>query len=60
MQRLAIEMSERAKKHQYVTSIKVDPELWKEVKIQAIREDLEVSEFMERAIKRELDRVKSK
>lgn len=43
-----------------VTSIKVDPELWKEVKIQAIREDIEVSELMERAIKRELDRVKTK
>jgi len=50
-------MPERKKE---VTSIKVDPELWKEVKIQAIREDLEVSEFMERAIKRELERVKAK
>lgn len=43
-----------------VTSIKVDPELWKEVKIQAIREDIEVSELMERAIKRELEKVKAK
>ncbi len=42
------------------TSIKVDPELWKEAKIQAIREDIEVSEFTERAIKRELERVKGK
>lgn len=47
-----------ADKKREVTSIKVDPELWKEVKIQAIREDVEISEFMDRAIKRELDRVK--
>jgi hypothetical protein len=38
----------------------VDRELWKEVKIQAIREDIEVSELMERAIRRELERVKAK
>ena len=43
-----------------VTSIKVDPELWKEVKIQAIREDIEISVFMDRAIKKELERLKSK
>ena len=42
------------------TSIRVDPDLWKEVKIQAIREDMEVSELMERAIKHELERVKAK
>ncbi|MGD0145858.1 MAG: hypothetical protein ABSB53_03280 [Nitrososphaerales archaeon] len=42
------------------TSIRIDPELWKEVKIQAIREDVEVSTLMERAIKRELERVKAK
>ena len=46
-----------AEKKREVTSIKVDPELWKEVKIQAIREEIEVSEFMDRAIKRELQRV---
>lgn len=45
------------KKKEY-TSIRVDPDLWKEVKIQAIREDLEVSEFMERAIKHEFERLK--
>ena len=48
-----------AKKKEY-TSIRIDPDLWKEVKIQAIREDAEVSDFMERAIKRELERVKVK
>lgn len=49
-----------ADKKREVTSIKVDPELWKEVKIQAIREDVEISEFMDRAIKKELERVKAK
>jgi predicted transcriptional regulator len=46
------------KKPREATSIKVDPDLWKEVKIQAIREDVEMSEFMERALRRELERVK--
>ena len=32
------------------TSIKVDPELWKEAKIEAIRHDLEVSEVVEQAL----------
>jgi post-segregation antitoxin (ccd killing protein) len=48
------------KKQKEVTSIRVDPDLWKEVKIQAIREDIEVSELMERAIKHEFERLKTK
>jgi hypothetical protein len=32
------------------TSIKVNPELWKEAKIEAIRHDLEVSELVEQAL----------
>ena len=51
-------MPEKPKKE--YTSIRIDPELWKEVKIQAIREDVEVSTFMERAVKRELERVKAR
>lgn len=47
-------------KGRVATSIKVDPELWKEVRIQAIREDIEVSELMERALRRELERVKAR
>jgi predicted HicB family RNase H-like nuclease len=42
------------KKKKSFTSIRVDPELWKEVKIEAIRRDLEVSEFVERALRKEL------
>jgi hypothetical protein len=37
------------------TSIKVDPDLWKEVKIAAIRRDVEISDFVEYALKRELN-----
>ena len=47
-------------KKREATSIKVDHDLWKEVKIQAIREDIEVSELMERALRHELERVKAK
>ena len=42
------------------TSIKVDHDLWKEVKSQAIREDIEVSDLMERAIRNELERVRAR
>jgi hypothetical protein len=51
-------MPEKPKKE--YTSIRIDPELWKEVKIAAIRGDEEVSEFMERAMKHELEKVKVK
>ena len=33
------------------TSIKIDPKLWKETKIQAIRDERTVSELLEDAIK---------
>ena len=49
-----------ADKKRETTSIKVDPDLWKEVKIQAITNDIEVSEFTERALKHELERLKVK
>jgi hypothetical protein len=32
------------------TSIKVDPNLWKEAKIEAIRNDMELSELVEQAL----------
>jgi hypothetical protein len=32
------------------TSLKINPELWKEAKIQAIRDDMELSELVEKAI----------
>jgi post-segregation antitoxin (ccd killing protein) len=36
------------------TSIKIDPELWKEAKIEAIRRDMEVSELVELSLKKEI------
>ena len=38
------------------TSIKIDPDLWKEAKIEAIRRDMELSELVEVALKQELRR----
>jgi predicted HicB family RNase H-like nuclease len=51
-------MDDKKKKKSF-TSIRVNPELWKEVKIEAIRRDLEVSELVEQALRKEL-RIESK
>ena len=40
------------------TSIKVDPELWKEAKIESIKLGIELSEMVENALKKELERIK--
>ena len=36
------------------TSIKIDPELWKEAKIEAITREMDLSELVEGALKKEL------
>ena len=36
------------------TSIKIDPDLWKEAKIEAIQRELDLSELVETALKHEL------
>jgi post-segregation antitoxin (ccd killing protein) len=36
------------------TSIKIDPEIWKEAKIEAIHRDIDLSELVENAIKKEI------
>ena len=38
------------------TSIKIDPELWKEAKIHAIRRGVSVSELVELALRNEMER----
>ena len=43
-------------KRQKSTSIKVDPDFWKMVKIEAIKNDMELSEFIEYAILQYLNR----
>jgi hypothetical protein len=42
------------KKKKSFTSIRIDPDLWKEVKIEAIRRDMQVSELVELALKKEI------
>ena len=42
------------KRKKAFTSIRVDPELWKEVKIEAIRRDMEVSDLVENCLRKEL------
>jgi predicted HicB family RNase H-like nuclease len=37
------------------TSIKIDPELWKQAKIEAIKRDSDLSELVELALKKELN-----
>lgn len=36
------------------TSIKIDPSLWKEAKIEAIKRDVELSELVETSLRKEL------
>ena len=50
-------MSARRKKA--YTSIKVDPELWKEAKIEAIRRDIDVSTLLENCLRKELGMQRS-
>jgi predicted HicB family RNase H-like nuclease len=37
-------------KKQFVTSLRVDSELWKEAKVQAIRHDISLTELVEEAL----------
>jgi hypothetical protein len=49
---------ERSQIKREATSIKIDPELWKEAKIEAIRRDTDLSELVEGALRKELGRLK--
>lgn len=40
------------------TSIKIDPVLWKEAKIEAIRHDVELSALVEKGLRTELQKLK--
>ena len=42
-----------------VTSIKVDQELWKEAKIFAAKNDITLTELLNRALKKELEATKN-
>ena len=41
-------------KKREATSIKVDPDLWKEAKIEAIKRDMDLSDLVESALRKEL------
>ena len=43
-------MTEKKKVARTVTSIKIDPQIWKEAKKSAIDHDLDVSEIVEKAL----------
>ena len=40
------------KKKQLVTSLRVNPELWKEAKVHAIRNDMTLAELVDNALKK--------
>ena len=42
-----------------VTSIKVDQELWKEAKIVAAKNDITLTELLNRALRKELEAIKN-
>jgi len=42
------------------TSIKIHPQLWKQAKIEAIRNDMELSELVEHAIEKWIEEKKKK
>jgi predicted HicB family RNase H-like nuclease len=37
-------------KDQFVTSLRINPEIWKEAKVQAIKHDMTLTELVEEAI----------
>ena len=43
-------------KEQIVTSLKVDPELWKKAKIEALKHDITLSRLVDEAIKEWIDK----
>ena len=48
-------------KKQMVTSLRVDPDLWKEAKVQAIRNDMTLAQVVEEAIRKWVqDKMKEK
>lgn len=45
-----------AEKKQMVTSLRVDPELWKEAKVQAIRHDMTLTGVVDEALREWIDK----
>jgi predicted DNA-binding protein len=53
-------MAETSQEKREATSIKIKPELWKEAKIEAIREGKTVSELLEEAVESWIEKQKAK
>jgi len=53
-------MSETKQEKRTATSIKIKPEIWKEAKIEAIRQGKTVSELMEEAIDAHIKKYRTK
>lgn len=51
---MAEEDKKEQKKNRDTTSIKINPYLWKQVKKHCIDEDLEISEYLEKLIRKNL------
>jgi hypothetical protein len=47
-------MPSKTKIKREATSIKIDPQLWKQAKIEAISRDMELSQLVEDALRKEL------
>jgi post-segregation antitoxin (ccd killing protein) len=44
-------------KKREATSIKIDPDLWKTAKIEAIKRDIDLSDLVEHALRKELKKT---
>jgi hypothetical protein len=49
-----------SEKKQTVTSLRVDPDLWKEAKVQAIKHDLTLAEVVDQAVREWIDEHQKK
>jgi len=49
-----------SKTKRIVTSVRIDPEIWKQAKIRAIELGIDTSEFLEKAIQKHLETTKPK
>ena len=47
-------MSEANSNNRETTSIRINPALWKEAKMSALKNDMSIGEFIEKLIKKEL------
>ena len=49
-------MSKKASSIRETVSIRVDPQIWKEAKIHAIKNDISIADLVESALKKEINK----